>query len=171
MLSSELEKSLNEQMNREFYSAYLYLSMSSWFAVQELPGFANWFRVQTQEELVHAMKFFDFINGTGGHAIAAAIDGPPSGFESIVQVFEKSLVHEKFVTSCINKLVDQARGEGNHATDIFLQWFVTEQMEEESSVSAILKKARLIGDDGRGILMIDAELATRVFVPPAQQGG
>jgi len=167
MLTKKLNKSLNEQMNLEFYSAYFYLSMSSWFSTEELAGFANWFRVQAQEELFHAMKTFDYINGAGGHALTTAIKAPQTDFNSIQQVFELTLEHERFVTSFVNKLLTQVRKESDHATDIFLQWFVSEQVEEEASVSAILKKVSMVGDDGRGILMLDNEFASRVFTAPS----
>lgn len=170
MLSKKLEKALNTQMVFEWYSGYLYLSMSSWFETQELPGFANWFRVQAQEELVHGMKFFDYINEVGGHAITGAIDKPQTTFKSILEACELSLEHEKIVTSNINKLVTEARKENDHATDNFLQWFIKEQIEEEQNASANVRKAKLAGSDGGSILMLDAEMATRVFVPPAAPG-
>lgn len=167
MLTKKMEKALNDQMVFEFYSGYIYLSMSSWFKTKELPGFANWFRVQAQEELVHAVKFFDYINEVGGHAQLGSIKEPPITFKSIKAVCELSLEHERIVTSNINKLVTMARKENDHATDNFLQWFINEQIEEEANASQNLAKVKLVENDGRGILMLDAEFATRVFVPPA----
>jgi len=166
MLSKKLEKAMNEQMVFEWYSGYLYLSMSSWFQQQELPGFANWFRVQAQEELVHGMKFFDYINEVGGHAKTGAIEAPPQTFKSILAACEMVLEHERKVTSNINRLVTMARKENDHATDNFLQWFVKEQIEEEATASQNVKKVKLAGRDGGALLMLDAELAQRVFTPP-----
>lgn len=166
MLSKKLEKAMNDQMVFEWYSGYLYLSMSSWFEQQELPGFANWFRIQGQEELVHGMKFFDYINEIGGHAKTGAIKGPQTTFKSILSACEMALDHEQQVTANINALVTMARKENDHATDNFLQWFIKEQIEEETNASQNVKKAKLAGKDGGALLMLDAEMAQRVFVPP-----
>jgi len=169
MLSKKLEKAMNDQMVFEWYSGYLYLSMSSWFEQQELPGFANWFRIQAQEELVHGMKFFDYINEVGGHAKTGAIKGPQTTFKSILSACELALEHERQVTANINALVTMARKENDHATDNFLQWFIKEQIEEETSASQNVKKTKLAGKDGGVILMLDAEMAQRVFIaPPAE---
>jgi len=167
MLSAEMVKSLNGQMNRELYSAYLYMSMAAWAAHENLKGFANWFGIQTKEELIHAEKFYNYIIEQGGRAVMDAIEAPPEDFSSGADLFEKTLAHEKIVTGLVNDLVAQARKENDFATEGFLQWFVTEQIEEEATPAEILGKLKLVGKDGRGILMIDSELATRVFVPPA----
>ena len=167
MLSERMVEALNRQVNREVYSAYLYLSMSAYSTFKGLKGFANWFMVQYQEEMAHAMKIYDYINDQGGQVKLTAVEQPPTEFGSPLEMFEKTLEHEKFVTKCINDLVNLATEEKDHATKIFLQWFVTEQIEEEANDNNIIAKLRLVGKEGKGLLMIDKELATRVFTPPA----
>ena len=166
MLSKKLCDALNKQLNNELYSAYLYLSMSSYAGSIGLKGSANWFMVQYQEEMVHAMKFYNYINSRGGHVELAAIAAPPTEFPSLLDMFERTLTHEQFITSSINELTDLALSEKEHATNIFLQWFVTEQIEEGENDRDIIGKLKLIGDNGQGVLMLDNELAARVFVPP-----
>ncbi|HBA89522.1 MAG TPA: ferritin [Geobacter sp.] len=166
MLSKRLIAALNKQLNNELYSAYLYLSMSSYAGSIGLKGSANWFMVQYQEEMVHAMKFFSFINSRGEHVELAAVAAPPTEFPSLLGMLEQTLAHEQFITSSINELTDLALSEKDHATNIFLQWFVTEQIEEEENDRDIIGKLKLIGDNGQGLLMLDAEMAARVFVPP-----
>jgi ferritin len=167
MLSEKMSEALNGQLNKEIYSAYLYLSMSAYSTYIGLKGFANWFMVQYQEETVHAMKIYDYINSQGGQVKLLAIAQPPTEFESPLDMFAKTLEHEKFVTKCINDLVDLAIEEKDHATNIFLQWFVTEQIEEEANDNEIISKLKLVGEKGDALLMIDRELAARVFTPPA----
>jgi ferritin len=167
MLSAKMSEALNGQLNKEMYSAYLYLSMSAHSTYIGLKGFANWFMVQYQEEMMHAMKFYDYINSQGGQIKLMAIAQPPTEFESPLDMFEKTLQHEKFVTQSINDLVDLAIKEKDHATSIFLQWFVTEQIEEEANDNDIISKLKLVGKKGDALLMIDRELAARVFTPPA----
>ncbi len=169
MLSKTMQKSLNNQMTREFYSGYLYLAMSSWCDGQDLPGFANWLRVQAQEELSHAMKFFDYLNEAGGAAKLGGIDAPPASFKSLAAVFEETVKHEQLITSYINKLSTQAMKENDHATRIFLEWFVTEQVEEEASAGQVLANVKRVGNDGKGILMLDNEMAQRTFTPAAAE--
>lgn len=171
MLSSKLQDAFNEQMKNEFYSAYLYMAMSGYLQSEDLPGFASWMRVQALEEMTHGEKFFNFSCETGGRIHLLPIAGPQNDFSSLIEVFEVSLKHEKFVTASINNLMDLANEEKNHGAKIFLQWFVTEQIEEEASFSLILKKLQRIGDDGRGVLMLDQELGQRIFVPPVQTAG
>jgi ferritin len=166
MLSPKMEKALNSQLVAELFSAYLYLSMAAYFAAEDLPGFTNWMRVQVQEELVHAAKFFDFVNDRDGRVTVEPIEGPPTAWDSPRAAFEHVLAHEQKVTGLINELVTLAAGEKDHATHNFLQWFVAEQVEEESSANAVLQKIKLAGDTGGGMLMVDNELATRVFTPP-----
>jgi ferritin len=158
---------LNKQVNNEIYSAYLYLSMSAYSTLKGLKGFANWFMVQYQEEMMHAMKIYDYINEQGGQVKLMAIKEPPTEFGSPLDMFEATLKHEKFVTKCINDLVNVAVEEKDHATNIFLQWFVTEQIEEEANDNEIISKLKIVGKEGNGLFMIDKELAARVFVPPA----
>ncbi|MDD4956388.1 MAG: ferritin [Candidatus Omnitrophica bacterium] len=166
MLSDKMVKSINDQINKEIYSGYLYLGMASYAAQAGLPGVANWFTVQMQEELAHAQKFYDYVNRQGGRVLLKSVDEPPQKFSSPLELFKKTLAHEKIVTGLINKLVDQARAEKDHATEIFLQWFVTEQVEEEENATSNMNRLKLTGQDGNGLLMIDKELAARVFTPP-----
>jgi ferritin len=166
MISEKLQKQLNEQIVKEFYSAYLYLSIEAYYTSLNLNGFANWFRVQAQEERDHAMMFFEYINRVGGRVILGQIDAPKTEFSSIEEALQLSLDHERFVTKSIYNIVDTAIEERDHKTSQFLQWFVTEQTEEESNSENNLKKFQLVGNDGRGILMLDAEFATRVYAPP-----
>ena len=171
MISKKMTDSINGQINREIYSAYLYVSMAAYAASLGLKGFANWFQVQVQEELFHARKMYDYINQQGGRAVMKAIEEPPSDFKSPKDLFEKTLEHEKKVTAMINKLAGQSKTENDHATGIFMQWFVTEQVEEEANALEILQKLNLIGKDANGLFMVDAELAQRVFTPPAGPAG
>lgn len=167
MLSEKMEAALNDQLNKEIYSAYLYLSMSAYSTSIGLKGFANWFMVQYQEEMTHAMKFYNYLNAQGGQVKLMAIEQPQTEFKSPLDMFEKTLTHEQFVTKCINDLVDLAIAEKDHATNIFLQWYVTEQIEEEGNDNDILAKLKLVGEDGNGLFMLDKELTMRVFTPPA----
>ena len=171
MLTEKMNETLNQQVNEEFFSAYLYLSMNANFEDQNLPGFANWMRAQTQEEIVHAMKIFDFINERRGRVLLKAIKEPAASWESPLAAFEAAYKHECHISGCIGKLVDLAREQSDHATETFLQWFVTEQVEEESSTDAVVQKLKLMGGLADGLFMIDRELATRVFVPPPAAGG
>jgi len=169
MLSDNMRDALNTQINREIYSAYLCLSMSAYSTYIGLKGFANWFMVQYQEEMAHAMKLYDYINDHGNHVRLMAIDEPLTVFESPLDMFEKTLAHEKKVTAYINELVDLAIEEKDHATNIFLQWFVTEQIEEEGNDNDIIARLKLIGEDGNGLLILDKELAGRMFTPPVAE--
>ena len=170
MLSNKMVKALNKQINNEIYSAYLYLSMSAYSTFKGLKGFANWFMVQYQEEMTHAMKIYDYVNDQGRQVELMTVAQPPTEFGSPLEMFEKTLEHEKFVTRCINDLVNLAVREKDHATNIFLQWFVTEQIEEEANDNEIISKLKLVGNEGNGLFMIDKELATRVFTPPTASG-
>lgn len=167
MLSEKMNKMLNEQVQKEFYSAYFYLSMKAYFLHQNLDGFANFFSVQVQEERDHALKLFHYINQAGGKIELLQIDAPQVDFASPQVVFELTYEHEQFVTKSIYALVDQAIAEKDHSTNNFLQWFVTEQMEEEATMDRVLKKLQLIKNDPQGLFMLDAELAQRVYTPPA----
>ncbi|MFH1753194.1 MAG: ferritin [Candidatus Omnitrophota bacterium] len=167
MLSKKMIDSLNDQINKEIYSAYLYLGMASYASSIGLNGVANWFNIQVKEELSHADKFYNYVAQQGARVALDEIEKPPQSFKSAQDLFDKTLEHEKMVTKRINDLVDCARKEKDHATGAFLQWFVTEQVEEEANASEILQKLKLIGKDGNGLLVIDSQLAARVFVPPA----
>ncbi len=162
-ISERIVDALNKQINAELYSAYLYLSMASYFESKGLKGFANWMRVQWQEELTHAMKIYDYVVERGGRVKLYAIDEPPAEWDSPLAAFEAAYNHEVKVTGMINELVELAMAEKDYATYNMLQWFVAEQVEEEASTSEIVDKLRLIGDDGRGLLMIDRELGARQF--------
>ncbi|SRR6056297_3084815 len=164
MLKEKVLKAINEQINAEQYSAFLYLSMSAWLENEGLPGFANWMYVQYQEELTHANKFFKYVNERGGKVELKGIEQMPVEFESVTEVMERSLEHEQHVTSLINNLVDMAIEEKDHATQSFLKWYVDEQVEEEANVSEILDDLKLISGKGNGLLMLDRELRSRTFV-------
>jgi len=166
VITEKMEKALNEQVNAEFYSAYMYLSMVSYFQEINLPGFASWMKAQAQEEMFHAMKIYDYIAERGGRVLLAPIAGPPTEWESPVAVMEAVLEHEQKVTAMINNLVDLAMAEKDHASNIFLQWFVSEQVEEEDSVGDVLSKVKLMGGTGGGMFMLDRDLGQRVFTPP-----
>jgi ferritin len=161
MLTEKMQTELNGQLNAELYSAYLYLSMNAYFKSVNLDGFANWMYYQAQEELEHSMKFYDFIIQRGGMVQLQQIAAPPTEWDSPLAVFEATLEHEQKVTGLINNLVDVAHEERDHATNIFLQWFVSEQVEEEENVGGVLEQLKLMGDAKGGLFMIDRELAKR----------
>ena len=167
MLSEKMLTALNNQINAELYSAYLYLAMSSDFTSKNLSGFANWIRCQAMEEQVHAMKLYDYVRERGGRITLTAIDAPPREWESPLASFEAAYQHEVKVTGMINNLVDISLAESDHATHVFLQWFVSEQVEEEASTDEVVQKLKLMGDAPGGIFIIDSELARRVFAMPA----
>ena len=164
MLKEKMLKALNEQINAEQYSSLLYLSMSAYFNDKGLPGFANWMYVQYQEELTHANKFFNYVVERGGKVELKAIDQMPTTWDGVIDVYEKTLEHEQLVTSLIDKLVDVAIEEKDHATQSFLRWFVDEQVEEEANVTEILDTLKLINGQGNGIFMLDREMRNRTFV-------
>ena len=166
MIKKSVENALNEQINAEFHSAYLYLSMSAYFLSSGLAGYANWMRIQYMEELAHATRFFDYVNERKGKVKLTPIAEVQVDFSGIVNVFEETLVHEQTVTGLINKLMDISIQENDHATRSFLQWFVDEQVEEEANVEQILDNLKLIKGEGQGLLMMDREMQTRVFVDP-----
>lgn len=166
MLSDRMEKALNQQVNAELYSAYLYLAMSSYFKSVNLNGFARWMEVQTLEELSHAMKFYHFINDRGKQALMSAIEAPPATWGSPLAAFEHVYEHEQKVTGLINSLVNLALDDKDHATNNFLQWFVGEQVEEESSANDVVQKLKLIQEGQGGLFLLDQELGRRVFTPP-----
>ena len=167
MISKKLQDAINEQMKNEFFSSYLYKSMVAYFEGEELKGFGNWLRVQALEELTHGEKFFNFLLDAGAVPNLLPIDAPKQDWKSPLDAFEYGLKHEQFVTASINKLVDLAQKESNHAAQIFFQWFVTEQIEEESNFTGWCRKLRMVKGDGRGLLLLDQEAASRVFTPPA----
>lgn len=161
MLNKKVEKELNSQINKELYSSYLYLSMAAYAEVQGFDGIAHWFELQAGEEKDHAMKIYSYVHERNGRVILEAIEKPQTEYKSIKELFELALGHEEYVTDSINKLVDLAIKEKDHATFSFLQWFVDEQVEEEASVNAILDKFKIMGDKGMGMLMLNKELGSR----------
>lgn len=167
-ISEKMVEALNRQINAEIYSAYLYLSMAAYFDSIGLKGFSNWMRVQWQEELMHAMKMFDFVSERGGRVKLYAVEEPPSDWGSPLAAFEHVYEHEVNVTKRILELVELAMSEKDFATYNFLQWYVAEQVEEEASSLEIVEKLRLIGEDKRGLLFLDKELSLRQLTPPQE---
>lgn len=165
MLSKKLELELNKQINAEFYSAYLYLSMSSYLASKNLNGFSNRMKVQFEEEQFHAMKLYEFVLDRGGNVILDNIAKPKQEWTGVIDVFEDTLEHEMKITAMINNLIDIAYEEKDHATVAELQWFVTEQVEEEATVSDILDQLKMIEGKGAGLFMLDREMKQIKFTP------
>lgn len=170
-ISEKVVKALNVQLNREIYSAYLYLSMSAYFESLGLRGFASWMKVQWQEELLHAMKFFDYIASRGGRVELYEIEAPPKEWKSPLEAFEFALEHEKSVTKRISELVNLSIEERDHATFNMLQWFVNEQVEEEQSFGEVVSKLKLAGNDTRALLFLDSELGKRKLGGEDESGG
>lgn len=166
MISKTLEQAINEQINRELFSEYLYVSMQAWFSHENLDGMANWMKVQAQEEHFHAMKFFDWLLERGGKVELLAIAKPDVDFGSPLKAFKAAYEHEQYITKSINELMDIAIRENDHASKSFLQWYVDEQVEEEANADRIVSQLEMIGDNMHAIFMLDRELGTRVFVPP-----
>jgi ferritin len=161
MITKAVEEALNKQVNREFYSAYLYLAMSSYFENENLGGFAHWMRVQSREETVHAMKIFKYISERGGRAELLAIAVPKAKWASAGKVFEEVYAHEQKVTDMISTLVELAIREKDHATFEMLQWFVKEQVEEERQASDLLAQVRMVGDTPGHLIYIDRHVGKR----------
>lgn len=166
MLNEKMEKEFNEQINKELFSAYLYLDMKSRFSEMNLQGFVNWMDVQVQEEKAHAMGMYDYVLERGGRVELLAIDKPEVEGKTPLEIFEQVLKHEKFVTSRINHLMDVADEVRDRAALSFLDWYLKEQVEEESNVGGVLATLRLIGEDKKALLMLDKDLAARTFVAP-----
>jgi len=160
-LGKAMQDGINEQIKNELFSAYLYLSMAAYCEAESLPGFAHWMRLQAQEEVAHAIKFFDFVSERGGRVTLHAIDQPQVEFDSPLQVFEMTLEHEKKVTAMIERLYELALEEKDYAAQVLLQWFIEEQVEEEASASQILDSLKLAGAKGQALLMMDSNLAGR----------
>ncbi|MCK5847276.1 MAG: ferritin [Bacteroidales bacterium] len=161
MISKKLEEELNKQINAEMYSAYLYLSMSAYLAKENLNGFSHWMKLQFEEEQAHAMKFFQYILDRGGDVKLEKINQPKLSWKGIVDVFEDVAKHEQYITGLINDLVDVAIQEKDHATVAMLQWYVSEQVEEEATVSELLDQLHIIGGKGSGLFMLDREAKSR----------
>ncbi|MGI5895463.1 MAG: ferritin [Oscillospiraceae bacterium] len=171
MLSQTLTKAISEQVNAEYYSAYLYLAMSAACDRMGFKGFANWMHVQAQEEMAHGTHMFEHLLDRGAAPAFGDIKAPPSEYSDLREIFEKTLAHEEMVTGLINKLASLAMQENDHATYNFLQWYINEQVEEESTASLILQKLNFIGDNASMLYALDTEMAARTFVDPfAAQG-
>jgi ferritin len=161
MLSKKLEGALNKQINAELYSSYLYLSMAASFAEQNLKGFAKWMSVQAKEENTHAMKIYNYVIERGGKVVLQAIAQPKTDWDSTLEVFKDTLAHEQKVTGLISDLVNMAAAEKDHATSAFLQWFVTEQVEEEANATEAVHKLTMIGDSKGSLFMLDHQMGKR----------
>lgn len=168
MISEKIASLLNEQITKEQYAAQYYLSMSAWFHARDLEGIANYFRVQSKEESMHADKIFDYLLDVGREVELGQIEKPPHEFQNEEEVFEKALAHEKIVTKSIFDIVKQATEEGDFATTSFLQWFVNEQVEEEDSASLLVSKVRRVKDNASALYLFDQELGQRTFVGEAE---
>lgn len=164
MLSKKMEKALGDQINAESQSAYLYLSLAGWFETQNLPGFAHWMTIQAQEELMHMKKLFDYVYQRGGRVNLGTVSAPPSEWKDVLDAFTVVFNHEDHITQRINKLVDVALAEKDHATNSLLQWFVAEQIEEMKTAQDIVSKLKLLGGTGAGLFMLDRDMATRALV-------
>jgi ferritin len=161
VISKTVEDAINEQIKKEFYSAYLYLSMAAHFEAHNLPGFAHWMRVQVKEEQEHGMKFFDYLHDRGSAVKLQAIDQPPTEWKSSLELFNQVLEHEQQVTASINWLYELAVKENDYATQVMLQWFITEQVEEEKNATQIVESLKLIEEHGTAVLMLDHQLSKR----------
>lgn len=171
MINEAVSRVLKEQLNKEFYSAYLYLSMSAYFSDKGLLGFANWMKVQSKEERVHAMLIYDFLINRNERVILTAIDTPPSHWDSPLHVIEETLQHEIYVTSLINNIINVAEEVKDRATISYMYWFINEQIEEEASAKTIIDALKFIGDDKAALYMLDQELAKREFSEPSTKPG
>ncbi len=165
MASKDLKDAMNKHLNKELYSAYLYLSMAAYFEAGNLPGFAGWMRAQAKEEYEHGMKFWTYIYDRGGSVTLLAIDQPPSQFGSCLDAFSQAYEHEKEVTSDIHELYRRAVADKDYASEVFLQWFVSEQVEEEKTAGQIVDTLKMVGDSSAALLMLDREMSARGTVP------
>ena len=161
MIGKAVQDAINAQIAHEFYASYLYLAMSAYFETINLPGFARWMRAQSEEEREHAMKFFDYLNDRGGSVELAAIAQPPGEFQSPLDVFQQALEHERKVTGLIHRLYELALKESDYATQAHLQWFITEQVEEEKNASQVIEQIKMTGGQPGALFVLDRELAAR----------
>ena len=161
MLNDKLQSALNDQIQQELYSAYIYLAMSAHCEENNLTGFATWLKMQTREEMEHAIRIYDHILERGGTVTLQAIEQPPSEFGSPLDIMEKSLAHERFITGRINDLYDLSVEVGDRPAQVMLQWFITEQMEEENTVEEIVERLKMFGQEGAALLMVDTQLGSR----------
>jgi ferritin len=168
MLSAKMNKMLNQQMNNELFASYSYLAIVAYFDSEELFGFSKFFRMQAQEELTHAMKIFDYIAKAGGKPVLETVKAPKAEFRTAEETFEVGLNNERKVTQDINKIMDAAMSESDHATRVLLNWFVTEQLEEEMLFSTCLKRVRMVKGDGKGLLLLDEQFSRRGDSPESE---
>ena len=161
MLSKAIQDAINNQINKELYSSYLYLAMSTYYAESNFSGFASWMKVQSTEEYGHAMKFYSYVIERNGHVELETIEKPGAKFKSPADVFKQVLEHEQKVTAMINKLYELAIKEKDYPTQIMLEWFITEQLEEEKSAGDILEQLKMVGDSPVSLIMMDRQLAAR----------
>ena len=164
-MKKQIEQAFNNHLNAEFFSAYLYLSMANYFAAENLDGMATWMRLQSEEERMHAMKFVDFINDRGGRVTLQQIDQPAIEWDSPLAAFQDAYDHECLISGKINALVDMANKENDHAAHNFLQWFVSEQVEEEATAQRIVEQLKRVGDNPVGLMIIEQQLASRNATP------
>ncbi len=164
MLNKAMLDKLNDQLAKEAYSAYLYYSMVGYFETVNLKGFANWMLIQAQEEMTHVHRLFTYINDRGAQVQLSALDQPPNTWESVEGCVAETLEHECMISASINECVTLAMQENDHPTNTMLQWFVTEQVEEEANANDLLQKVRMIGDNSSGLYLLDNELSKRSFV-------
>jgi ferritin len=160
-MNDRIQAAFNDQINEELFSSYVYLAMSAHFEGMNLEGFAAWMKLQAQEEVAHAMRLFDHINRRGGRVVLQAVGAPPSEFGTPLQVFEKALAHEQHITSCIHELYRVAVEESDYPTQLELQWFVDEQVEEEENAGRVVDQLKMAGDSQVALLMLDRELGQR----------
>lgn len=161
MIGKAVQDAINAQIAHEFYASYLYLAMSAYFETINLPGFARWMRAQSEEEREHAMKFFDYLNDRGGSVELGAIAQPPGEFQSPLDVFQQALEHERKVTGLIHRLYELALKESDYATQAHLQWFITEQVEEEKNASQVIEQIKMTGGQPGALFVLDRELGAR----------
>jgi len=165
MVTEKMQSALNDQLNKELFSSYLYLSMAAYFEAESYSGMARWMYLQAEEEHQHALKFYDYLIKVGGRVKFTAIEEPQFEWESPAAAFQAAFEHEQFISKSINELVDLAMNEKDHATATFLHWFVDEQVEEEATVSEIVDNFKMIGDSKSALFMLDRELGQRVNAP------
>jgi len=171
MVKTKVEESINQQIQAEFFSFYLYLSMSSYFKNLHLDGFAHWFYIQAQEELIHALKLVNFLNERGGRVRLLPLDGPQVDWPSPADAVAAALEHEQYISSRINDLLDLATKEKDHATAVLMHWYVNEQVEEEATAETLLHQVKTLAKSPEGLIMLDRELATRPAPVAGPQGG
>jgi ferritin len=171
MLDPKVEDAINNQINAELYSAYLYYSMAAYFESISLKGFSHWMRIQALEEMTHVQRFFGFVNDRGGRVRLSPVEAPPSEWDSPLAVFEAAYAHEVKVTGLVNQMMDLAVAQSDHATSNFLQWFVAEQVEEEATADDVVQKLKLVDKTEGGLFLLDQEMDKRTFVAPPEIAG